>query len=730
MGTVDAIGLLRDHRHGHEDTWATVDGHRQGAIESIVVRDKGGRWAAPNGAGLRGRSPRRREAPGRTGGGSASGGLGGIAKNKRYPPAAKETHCPRRRSSVDKQVLGTHHQERKNHEEEAALHSTPSNEQRRGTQVEPTHAESSPTGARFHIRHQRHAPNHESRIGFRKRPTLDSFDPKGLLTKLGPKGSQCSISPSTEQALVGRYVGEVPWLGSSQFGLGQGEVQNTQARLHRFRLNLALPLHVKNVKTCNLDSILADMEPNLRLKTQAFWSCFQPAFLASAPKGYTYVDISDEDIRVLLNAGLLEPAEPGDMEFSTEMHIFTVPEEHKHRRRLIIHTIGINNLGESDCLSLPGVDENIAHHKRFNACLDASAFYNQFHLPKESRKYYSFEYQGKAYRFTTIPTGQRQCVGLAQCVALHLAASAASNTLVPPHVRTTYIDNFRFSADAKVAVELAVINFIRICKKYGVTINEDVQKVLSSLQDAYDFLGVHFNETVVSLTARTKEKLIQIRNMLEDSFDTITMGQLHTIFGVLVFASTILDLQLYPFYYCYKLVRLRQLDVTTVPKQQKAKPARMWPSTKAAWLQWVTQLLDSPGRDISKAATQDFQVLVTDASKFGWGAVLFRPGERYQAWGAQWPPLLRPHLIAELEARALIHGLQHVPPDRPIKVFIDNTTVLHCLWRRRSKNYFINKVLENVTTHNIISVQYIESSKNVADGISRGKYGVSSPMSN
>jgi len=139
----------------------------------------------------------------------------------------------------------------------------------------------------------------------------------------------------------------------------------------------------------------------------------------------------------------------------------------------------------------------------------SSVFYNQFELPQESRKLYSFKFNGKAYRITTIPTGQRQCVGIAQCVAEFLSASAANNALVPTCARTTYIDNFRFSSPTRRNVELMVINFKRLCDKYDITLKEDIPTVLKSLDAPYDYLN---DKRIRSNSRELQQENAHIRN--------------------------------------------------------------------------------------------------------------------------------------------------------------------------------------------------------------------------
>jgi hypothetical protein len=84
-----------------------------------------------------------------------------------------------------------------------------------------------------------------------------------------------------------------------------------------------------------------------------------------------------------------------------------------------------------------------------------------------------------------------------------------------------------------------------------------------------------------------------------------------------------------------------------------------------------------------KTPCDECDVLFTDASRSGWGAVRFGSDGKVTAAGGEWSPAESSAIIAELEAKALRRGLETLVVDmtRPIMVFIDNTTLQHCWFR-------------------------------------------------
>jgi hypothetical protein len=135
-------------------------------------------------------------------------------------------------------------------------------------------------------------------------------------------------------------------------------------------------------------------------------------------------------------------------------------------------------------------------------------------------------------------------------------------------------------------------------------------------------------------------------------------------------------------------------------------------------------LLNAQPRKYTNVKTCDeCDVLFTDASLSGWGAVCFGSDGKVTAAGGEWSSAESSAIIAELEAKALRRGLETLVVDttRPIMVFIDNTTLQHCWFRRRSRHFYINKMLLHLEQWNIVRMDYIESKLNIADGISRGE---------
>ena len=202
-----------------------------------------------------------------------------------------------------------------------------------------------------------------------------------------------------------------------------------------------------------------------------------------------------------------------------------------------------------------------------------------------------------------------------------------------------------------------------------------------------------------------------------DQWDAWSYEKALSVFGLCIFGSAVLNLQLWAYYYIYKFFRRRNQQVT-----DNKDPARMWNTTKDPWIDWFKALNQT--RRIPQRP-KEICVLVTDASMTGWGAVMFLAGT-VRSTGGPWPKVFskwNAH-INELEAAAVQRGLESlVPVECPVDLRVDNTTVMYSLLRRRSRSFHINKCLMQITKRwKILSITYVKSQDNVADALSRANY--------
>jgi hypothetical protein len=146
-----------------------------------------------------------------------------------------------------------------------------------------------------------------------------------------------------------------------------------------------------------MNSIRRDMRPEERAELEAFEEFFKDQRLQEIPRSEEdgVLDLMDDDVQQLINEELLEQLrEDGstwDISRGLAMRIFCTPEVLKMRRRLIIHTVDINNYYDTPPTSFTSLDLSINENmKGFTWSADAKAYYHQFALEETAKKYYTF----------------------------------------------------------------------------------------------------------------------------------------------------------------------------------------------------------------------------------------------------------------------------------------------------------------------------------------------------
>lgn len=474
------------------------------------------------------------------------------------------------------------------------------------------------------------------------------------------------------------------------------------------------------------EKMMNDMSPTTLFKYRHCRSFFEPAFLRSIKSsGESEANLSQEDLRVLLESNLIEETAP-PLFATPRLRIFTVPEPAKNRRRLICHTCDINDATEQVAIPIvfTPIDDVIKFlvdtaPEFFCWSNDATAYYHQFPLDEPSRIYYTFAVDTKSgkkrYRLTTIPTGQRQAVALAQTASEFLAQEVSkkfSTKQAQCDLQIdVYIDNFLGSAATYDEALAQATVFAEVASKYGITLNE---KPHASRDVTHR--GVQFQ--VQTATARTaqvspnmQKKLLYCQSLVRDK--AITMETTTAIFGICQYASLIISAEEKVHqYYIYKFMRRRA-------QFENREPANIWPSIIEGWVIWA-EFLRTATR--YRRTSQRPYLIVTDASSTGWGGYVFSPSDKPRIFFDSWSDEDRLLHINCLEAKALSYVLisAEVPHGSALKIWLDNTTVLYGISAKRSRNFRINATLRNIFRHyQIIETTYISSKDNPADTWSR-----------
>jgi hypothetical protein len=232
-------------------------------------------------------------------------------------------------------------------------------------------------------------------------------------------------------------------------------------------------LHCKNVKTLDFDKLvrLPGLDPNIakELRELGRW-LKDPAKYKKVPKPAKVhtTRIPGAHLKKVEEYEKAERAPPGT-EARSSIKVFTTPEPHKNRERLIEHPVDINDATKDD------VDKTkfLPHAERHNVLLcedgvmsadvDASSWFDHFGLGEEVRDFYAFLYRGELWRFKVLPMGLHHSVAIA-----HTATRMLLNYDMKGVHAEPYIDNIRFVGKPEEVVE-AMSTFLLRCKAVCVT---------------------------------------------------------------------------------------------------------------------------------------------------------------------------------------------------------------------------------------------------------------------
>ena len=422
-----------------------------------------------------------------------------------------------------------------------------------------------------------------------------------------------------------------------------------------------------------------------------FYKFFTPPFLKLVPVGASKIDLVDDDVQALIDSGIFARIS-NQSSNAPAMHLFTVPEVSKTRRRLIMHTKAINKmfpLSKND--QVVTKFEEILFTQRqcvaqYNFSLDIKSCYNQIPLPQESCKYYSFWVPKFGHlSLTSIPTGQRHCVGVSQVLS-NVLLRLSLQTIPKALHSEAYIDNIVGGTISIHTTKDFGEKFARTAKMYRVALNESKEEIRARVGQSFNYRGMRFvaahiatvPKYLISQTEKTRMKLVQC---LEKDIPFIRDWEFslaESIFGLLMFASYITKATTAEYYYIFKYFRRRQAEIAKGTFERR-NPADVWPSTFQLWPSWIRSLLVAEPTDVverGKSVCRNF-VVWTDASLLGWGCIVQWPSGKTISQGGRWSVKEAKLHISELEARAVKIALTtFVPQCSKVEIFIQKC-VLH-----------------------------------------------------
>ena len=439
-------------------------------------------------------------------------------------------------------------------------------------------------------------------------------------------------------------------------------------------------------------------------------------------------ELEERDIEQLL---LTQLAKEVDRDTMATAIAKSTSERRKRRRRFLVWPRLLNqNFDYTPQVHLKKpdevIDEVLENPLPSHSCtarhFDLTSAFHQNDIGDNLRRHLIFQWRGRKFAMLKLPMGARFSPEVQQRITQWLANVAIFGYRV---TATVHIDNVRFYGESG-EVEQTALNFMEICKKFNVTLNDTAEN-----EAEFDFLGINFDyaRRQVCLSKNFCEKLSGI-NWEEST----TWSNVMSIFGKLFFAAAVLKLPLYRFFYAIKLYRVISHNIAKAKQVDQREnpgdtPIKWWAQSLADAKSWCNMCSTNRRAKVEKESDEYMQ-LYTDASDTGFGLVLLTNGDAIstgERWSDSRPWNDSNYLpsINQREAYAVEAGKRWVESMfgpgacANIHLCIDNTTALFAWKKMYHRNFFINQSLKRANAEEWASVSYVKSVDNLADHQSR-----------
>jgi len=511
-----------------------------------------------------------------------------------------------------------------------------------------------------------------------------------------------------------------------------------------------LPLHLSEVKTCNMKLIkqrlLVPRFERLQHVLNILWRPGASELWGEENKlqESDHVEKSfgflSSHSKQLCQKGICEPVNPSrHQKTQGSGRVFVVKETKvdnngapKERLRFIFWPYKFNEW----CRKIGYQCKAGLHHISFyldsvldevGATGDAASGFFQVNIPEWARPWYRFKDEvGDLYQMTRLPMGISPAVEIMQTIMEVIIGNPSF--VSPPHQITyvrhqhAYVDDIRIAGREK-DVTRACQEIMNNCAVLNVTLKNP-----PSPSKNYVFLGANFNhqQNIISIGPKLR-RTIPMR--LEDS--KITGKDLNSLVGRLIHAAGMLRLPLASYAFALKWCarKFNQMNNGTLPHYQTIV---IPPSILNSLNIWCTAAHSN--KYIYEPPSPDSRcICFVDASLKGWGATLITPDSQVFHTGGAWKneDIHKDNstgIINILEAKAFRNSvasfIEIIIKYRNIEFRIDNTSVENGVRRGTAHSLELNQVLraplELLTAFDVsMTVLYVKSAENLADAKSR-----------
>ena len=357
------------------------------------------------------------------------------------------------------------------------------------------------------------------------------------------------------------------------------------------------------------------------------------------------VTLSTRDLQRLEECGKLRRVEDEQNTASTPhkhfCNAFTTLEtkEDGDRRRPIFEP-HINQLLHDNEVTVSYTPKSVIHRAVAQNAgarqLDMAAWFDQLPLAEAIQQWFTVCAHGISYVLTVIPMGYRPACVVAQGIV---------DCLIHPISRqldtASCVDNVIFFGDETTTAS-AVQTFLTRCKMIGAQVKDDNPRYETS----YDFLGEHYTHGPAPskrLTEKTWRKILFLSTWLADNTKRPKTRQLMAVFGLLLYASQVLDLSVASHHFSMKFLSF----IATQDLQTRHTIPDDIQHDLSKWTQEAVANTPVPVYTHVSAPTLTIYV---DASSTGWGALAIEGASVRSVarpWGPHEEPLAGSSVFAE-----------------------------------------------------------------------------------